>query len=192
MPRPTDPPERVRLRVRDLFDKERQKPRAYQRRTQSELAGKIDIEPGTLSSALNGREQHAIRLAHLDIIADYFGIPPAALVAREGSQLEELPPVEQRLLAHWRELPKEIQARVMDMFDFFAGLLPEEQEARRWWYKIARLKKPSDRAELEDELNELLRRQRLVRNDADAPVARASSAATASTIHTRHDRRARK
>jgi transcriptional regulator with XRE-family HTH domain len=137
-----DLPERVRLRTKELFDRERHKPRAYQRRTQKGLAGKLGIEPGTLSNALNGRDSHAIRLKHVDVIAEYFGVPPALLVMLPSNTLHELAPDEVRLIAHWRDFPLDVQERVMAMFDYFAGLLPEEKEQRRWWIKVSRIRKP--------------------------------------------------
>jgi transcriptional regulator with XRE-family HTH domain len=184
-------PERVRLRTKELFDRERNKPRVYQRRTQASLAKLLGIEPGTLSNALNGRDKHAIRLKHVDIIAEYFGVQPAALVQRSGNNLVELAPVEVRLLTHWRDFPTDIQTQIMTMFDYFAGLLPEEKEQRRWWIKVSRLRKPSDRRRVEQMIDDLLHEQRIARIDGAARVELASSDATASAIRTRPNRRIR-
>jgi transcriptional regulator with XRE-family HTH domain len=191
MAREKDLPERVRLRTKELFDRERQRPKAYQRRTQRGLAAKLGIEPGTLSNALNGRDSHAIRLKHVDVIADYFGIPAATLVTQVGNALQEVTPAEGRLLAHWRDFPLDIQERVMAMFDYFAGLLPEEKEQRRWWIKISRIRKPTDRLYIEQAIDDVLRAQRIERGGDAPPAGKASFDARASAIRTRPDRRVR-
>lgn len=191
MPRDKDLPERVRLRTKALFDRERHKPRAYQRRTQTGLAKKLGIEPGTLSNALNGRDSHAIRLKHVDVIADYFGVPPAALVTMQGNVLNELTPEEVRLIEHWRDFPVDIQDRIMSMFDYFAGLLPEEKEQRRWWIKISRIRKQSDRLYIEQAIDSVLRAQRTESGEDMPRAEKPTSDATTSAIRTRPDRRIR-
>jgi transcriptional regulator with XRE-family HTH domain len=186
-----DLPERVRLRTKELFDRERHKPRAYQCRTQAGLAKSLGIKPGTLSNALNGRDSHAIRLKHVDVIAEYFGVPPALLVTQPGNSLHELTPEESRLLTHWRDFPLDIQERVMSMFDYFAGLLPEEKEQRRWWVKVSRIRKPSDRRYIEQAIDDVLRAQRIERGGDAPPAGKGSFDATESAIRTRPDRRIR-
>lgn len=191
MARDKDLPERVRLRTKELFNRERAKPRSSRRRTQTALAKLLGIKPGTLSNALGGRDQHAIRLKHVDVIADYFEVPPSVLVTRPGNAFHELTPDEMRLMAHWRDFPLDIQERVMAMFDYFAGLLPEEKEQRRWWVKISRIRKQSDRNYIEQTIDSVLRAQRIEQGGDAPPAGKESFDATESAIRTRPGRRIR-
>jgi transcriptional regulator with XRE-family HTH domain len=194
VPKDLEITERVRLRLRTLFDRERQKPIAHRRGTQAKLAERLGIEPGTLSNVLNGRDQHAIRLKHLDTIAAFFEIPPSALIARRDSLLAELGPQERQLLAHWRELPGDVRQQFLELFGFFAGLLPEEQETRRFAYKLSRLRNAGDRAKLEDQLNEFLEAQKRqpAQTDGADPVASDSFDATVTAIRIQQGKRRRR
>lgn len=182
--------QRLKRRISERLDIDRDRPRQY-RKSQRGLAAAIGVSEQTLSELLSGPASSRGLLAHLDKIGAYFGVPPSLLVHRNDTALMEVQQEEYRLLTHWRAFPVDVQEQVMALFDYFAGLLPEEKEQRRWWTKIARIKSANDRARAERTIDEILRAQRTQRaSDAD-PVARESFDATASAIRTRPHRRLR-
>jgi len=73
----------------------------------------------------------------------------------------------------------------------FAGLLPEEKEQRRWWVKVSRIRKPSDRRYIEQAIDDVLRAQRIEQGGDAPPAGTASFDARESAIRTRPDRRIR-
>lgn len=158
--RPQETPvDRLKRRITDRIDADRDKPRGY-RRTQVGLAEKMGISKATLNELLNGPSAQRGLLARLDLIADYFGITPSLLVHRNDTSLIELRADEYRLITHWRNMPADVQQTVMDAFDYFVGLLPEEREARRIW-RMWRALGSRDRAELEELLREAYRTRRI-------------------------------
>lgn len=170
--------ERLRRRISDRLDADSDKPRAF-RRTQRGLAEKIGISDQTLSELLHGPASQRGLLAHLDKIGEYFGVPPSLLVHKNDTALIELRPNEYRLVQHWRNMPEDVQRTVMDAFDYFVGLLPEEREARKIW-RMWRALGSRDRVELEEMLREAYRTRRIVgAKTAPAPDAAASTPATA-------------
>lgn len=182
--------DRLKRRIADRIDAEKDRPRGM-RRTQTGLADHLGITKATLNEALNGPSAQRGLLKHLDRIGDYFGVPPSLLVHKNDTAVMEVQQEEYRLLAHWRRFPPSVQERLMEMFDYFAGLLPEEQEGRRWWSKIQRIRKPSDRRDIEQAIDDVLSAQRTTQDDDATRVGEASSDATASAIRTRPNRRLR-
>lgn len=182
--------DRLKRRIADRIDAEKDRPRGM-KRTQMGLAEHLGITKATLNEALNGPSAQRGLLKHLDGIGSYFGVPPSILVHRNDTALVEVQQEEYRLLAHWRRFPPSVQERLMEMFDYFAGLLPEEQEGRRWWSKIQRIRKPSDRLDIEQAIDDVLNAQRTGQDDSATIAGKASSDATASAIRTRPDRRLR-
>ena len=153
------PVTRLHRRIAERLDADREKPRAF-RKTITGLAKHCGIAKSTLSEQLSGPGARRGLLFHLDKIGEYLDHTPASqLVHRFDTAQMELTSEEFRLVAHWRSWPIDVQHRVMVLFEFFAGLLPEEQEQRRFWFKWRRLK-ASDRREIEASIDELLHRQR--------------------------------
>lgn len=181
--------ERLTRRVIDLLERERQKPRTL-RRTATRLADALGIERSTLSQTLSGRHNSAFRLIHLDKIAEFFGVPPSTLIQYDHSSMTELTPAETRILRHWRTWPPDIQESLLPVYDYFAGLLPEEKEQRRWWQKINRIKRQSDRDYVERTVDDVIRAQRNERGGDTARVAQASSGQTAPATRSPRGRRA--
>lgn len=171
------PVDRLKRRITDRIDADTDKPRGY-RKTQAGLADKMGISKATLNELLNGPSAGRGLLARLDLIADYFGITPSLLIHRNDTALIELRPDEYRLVTHWRNMPADVQQTVMDAFDYFVGLLPEEREARKIW-RMWRALGSRDRAHLEDLLREAYRTRRTVAaKTSPAPDAEASAPAT--------------
>lgn len=150
--------DRLKDRIAARIDEDRDRPKGF-RRTQTELAKKIGISKPTLNELLNGPSSTRGLLAHLDKIADYFGVPPSILIHRNDTALIELQQGEYRLITHWRNLPADVQETIMAMFDYFAGLLPEEREARRIW-RMWRVLGRQDQARLDEMLREAYRLRR--------------------------------
>lgn len=153
--------DRLKRRISDRIDADKDKPRQY-RRSQTGLADKIGINKATLNELLNGPSSHRGLLAHLDKIADYFGVPASLLVHRNDTAMMELQQGEYRILQHWRTFPPDVQDRIEDLFTYFAGLLPEEKEQRRIWVQWSRLD-PKDRTRIEDQMRIALQARRLER-----------------------------
>lgn len=166
---------RVRQRVLDLLDASRESPRGL-RKTQSGIATALGLNKATISQILKGKSD--FRMAHLDALADYFGVPPSTLFRLESSRLIELTPAEIRLVRHWRTWPAEIQALILPLYDYFAGTFPEEKEMRRWWLKVQRVRRPSDRDYIERTLDDVLRAQSTERGAGAGTAAPRPSAAT--------------
>lgn len=182
--------QRLKRRISERLDIDRDRPRQY-RKSQRGLAAAIGVSEQTLSEMLSGPASSRGLLAHLDKIGTYFGVPPSLLVHRNDTALMEVQQNEYRLLTHWRTFPPDVQERMMAMFDYFAGLLPEEKEQRRWWVKFSRIKKPSDRLYIEQAIDDVLRAQSIERGGDAPPAGKASDDATASAIRTRPNRRLR-
>lgn len=182
---------RLKRRIADRLEADKDRPRGF-RRTQIGLAEEIGITKQTLNELLNGPSSQRGLLAHLDKIAKYFGVPPSLLIHKNDTAMMEVEPEEYRLLAHWRRFPTSVKDRLMEMFDYFAGLLPEEREARRWWHKIQQVRNPSELSAIEQGIDDVLHAQRTRPDESAMPAARGSSAATTATMHTRADQRARR
>lgn len=166
---------RLKRRITDRLDADRDRPRPY-RRTQQGLAEKIGISKATLNELLNGPSSNRGLLAHLDKIADYFGVPPSLLIHRNDTALMELTADEYRVIKHWRTFPPDVQEQVASAFDYFAGLLPEEKAERKIWQRWRRLS-PAARARLEDALETAYRAERTSRR-----ATTGSAAAPESTV----------
>jgi transcriptional regulator with XRE-family HTH domain len=166
--------QRVQARVRERLGS-----KSDRRRTQKELAGKLGIAEPSLSELLNGKASERGLLHHLDTIAEYLGVPPSLLVAKAQSPVVELRKHEPKLLAHFRMLPNPLQMQVLAVFEHFAGLLPEEREARYWWSKIRRVKRSEDRGRLDKFLDDVLLAQRTDPTSTDGRVAPHPAGATA-------------
>lgn len=169
--------DRLKKRIAHRLDEEKDRPKGY-RKTQQELAKKLGIEKSTFNELLNGPSSTRGLLAHLDIIADYFGVPPSLLVHRNDTAIIEIFQDEYRLLTHWRALPVDVQEQVMAMFDYFAGLLPEEKAQRRFWQMYRRLD-GRDRQTIENQMRDTLLARRLERKSRSAPAAQPSADETA-------------
>lgn len=166
---------RLKRRIAERLDADRDRPRPF-RRTQQGLAERIGITKSTLNELLNGESSNRGLLAHLDKIADYFGVPPSLLIHRNDTALMEVSADEFRLLRHWRTFPPEIQAHVAGAFDYVAGLLPEEQAERRIWQRWRRLG-PEAQARLEDVLETAYRAELMQRRATRGlPAAQANTA----------------
>jgi len=168
---------RLKRRIADRLDEDRDKPMAL-RRTQKGLADKLGVTKSTLHEMLNGHAAQQGALARLDVIADYLGMSPAELVKSERSRLMELSIAEQRIIQQWRDWPREVRATVLRLFDYFGGLLPEEQEAREYGYLLRQIKDPDLRARMVGALRDAVNSQRKWR-----PASPASDADT----HRSHD-----
>jgi hypothetical protein len=163
--RGTDPPvptddnaaQRVSEAVQRLLDAQKDTPQRL-RKTQRGLADALKIDAATINQAIARRKGQAFRLVQLDAIADYFGVTPATLIQRPTSELWELTPNEVRLVRHWRAWAFDVQTAVMQLLDFFAGMLPEEKEDRRLFQKWRKLSR-QDRAYAESTIDDLLRRE---------------------------------
>lgn len=145
---------RLKARISARLDADKDKPRNY-RKTQAGLAAALKISKGSLNEALNGNASKRGLLFHLDGIAAYFGVPPSLLVHANDTSLIELQQGEWRLVQHWRRLPPEAQESVLLLFDYFAGLLPEEKEQRRLyqlWRRLTRLEQENFEKTLRDQL----------------------------------------
>jgi transcriptional regulator with XRE-family HTH domain len=162
---------RLKRRIADRLDADRDRPRPL-RRTQQGLADKIGIAKGTLNELLNGPSSNRGLLAHLDKIADYFGVPPSLLIHRNDTALMEMTADEYRIIRHWRTFPADVQEQIASAFDYFAGLLPEEKAERKIWQRWRRLS-PHSRARLENALETAYRAEltakRATRGSAAAP-----------------------
>lgn len=169
MARP-DAAQRLVENILRVLDRTKDAPRQY-RKLQKGIADATGIKPATVSETLKRRNNTTFRLVHLDKIADYLGVTPSDLIRHAHSALWELTPEETRLVRHYREWPTDVQDRVMALFDFFAGMLPEEKEQRRLWTKWRRLK-PQDRAYVERAIDDVLRAAK-----GDAPDTTAFGAA---------------
>lgn len=170
------PVERLVRRINERIDADRDKPRAL-RRTQMGLAKRIGINKATLNSLLNGPISSRGLLAHLDKIADYFGVPPSLLVHANDTALMELHQGEWTLLQHWRRLSPDVQEGLLAMFEYFSGILPEEKEQRRLWMKWRRLS-AAERERLERTVDDQLRGRRFQRDRDTEDAARPSSPET--------------
>lgn len=167
--------QRLLRRISDRLDADRDKPRGY-RRSQSGLAAKLGISKGALSDLLHGPATSRGLMAHLDKIAEYFGVPPSLLVHKNDTALMELEQGEYRILLHWRNFPVDVQEQIASMFDYFAGLLPEEKEERRIWQRWRRLS-PPNRARLEAMLEDTLKAEQLAKRATRAAPAAADRTA---------------
>lgn len=146
---------RLQRRIADRLDADRDRPKGF-KRTQQGLADKLGIAKGSLSELLSGPAASRGLMAHLDKIADYFGVPPSLLVHRNDTALMEITPDEYRILRHWRTFPPDIKEQIAAMFDYFSGLLPEEKEERRIWQQWRRLS-PGAQARMDQILQDTLR-----------------------------------
>lgn len=164
--------QRLRDRISIRLDDERKQPRGF-RKTQRGLAARLGITQGALSEMLSGPAATRGLLAHLDKIADYFGVPPSLLVHANDTALIELQRGEWRLVQHWRRLPPETQDAIMEVFDYFAGLLPEEKEQRRLYVKWRKLS-AAQREQMERTLDDQIRGSRFRRDPDTEPAAPAS------------------
>lgn len=153
--------QRLRLRISERLDADKDKPQGF-RRTQRGLAKRIGISEPTLSELLSGPQATRGLLAHLDKIADYFGVPPSLLIHRNDTALMEIAPEEYRVIKHWREFPRDVQEQIAAMFDYFAGILPEEKEERRIWQRWRRLSPPA-RARLESILEDAVKAEQIAK-----------------------------
>jgi transcriptional regulator with XRE-family HTH domain len=151
--------DRLVRRIDDRIQADRHRPRGI-RYTQSGLAEHIGIKKSSLSELLHGETAKRGALARLDDIADYFNLPPSLLIHKNDTAQIEVTPQEYRLLAHYRRHPASVRERIMELFDYFAGLLPEEQEARRWWHRVQLIRDPSVRRAIDHRIEEALRAQR--------------------------------
>ena len=169
--------ERLKDRIKDRIDADKHRP-AGLRWTFVGLANHIGITKGSLSDMLNGKNAQQGALARLDRIADYFGQTPTALIQRHDTAVIEVQPNEFRLLAYWRRFPTSVQARIMEMFDYFAGLPPEEQEARRLWHRFQLIRNPKARAAIDQAIDDALRGQRYGPAPDSVPAAPTASGET--------------
>jgi transcriptional regulator with XRE-family HTH domain len=167
---------RLKRRIAERIDADHDKPRAF-RRTQMGLADRIGITKQTLNELLNGPSSNRGLLAHLDKIAEYFGVPPSLLVHANDTSLMELHQGEWVMLQHWRRLSPEVQESLLAMLEYFAGILPEEKEQRRLWMKWRRLT-AAEREGLERTLDDQLRGRRLQQGQDSDDAVRPSSPGT--------------
>ena len=171
--------DRLRARIRARLEDERDKPRLL-RRTQQGLAKAMGISPGSLSELLDSNPKAPRErglLENLDTVAKYLGMPPSFFVHRDDTSVVELQNDEPRLITYWRQLPAYIQQGLMDTLTYVAGLLPEEREQRRWWVKIRRIADPARRAEVEQLIDDILRKQPPVTSRRIWSVGKVSSRA---------------
>lgn len=169
--------DRLASRIADLIEADRHRPQAL-RRSQTGLADFIGVSKGTLSEMLHGKRAEQGALARLDKIAEYFGVPTSFLVRRHDTPLMELQHGEFRLLLHWRRFPPSVQQRMMEVFDYFAGLLPEEQEARRWWHRVQLIRNTDARRAIERAIDDALREQRYAPDISNPAAAEGPSVET--------------
>lgn len=164
MPRPVPvrqkqtPVVRLKRRIAHRLDEDRDKPLAL-RRTQKGLADALGVSKGTLHEMLNGKASGQGALARLDLIAEYLDMSPAELIQRDSSALMELSVAEQRFLRQWRNWPREVRASVLRLIDYFAALLPEEQEAREYGLLFRQLREPKLRTQMLGALRDAVRTQ---------------------------------
>lgn len=180
--------DRLRDRINARIDADRHRPRDY-RYSQRALADFIGVSKSTLNEMLNGGKARQGALARLDKIADYFGIPPSLLIHRNDTAMMEVAPQEYRLLSHWRRMPASVKERVLEMFDYFAGLDPEEQEARQLWHRFQAIRNSQVRRDIEQTIEDALRAQRAGLIEDETPAGPETFDATASAIRTRNERR---
>ena len=147
MKRPSSPVDRLRRRIAERLDEDRDKPMAF-RRTQTELAQRLGVTKSTLSEMIGGKSATQGALARLDEIADYLDMSPADLVKGDTSNLMELAVDEQRLIRQWRNWPKAIRAQFAALLNYFSELLPEEVEERNYAMFMRQIKNPEVRAHL--------------------------------------------
>lgn len=146
------------MRIQDRIDADRHRPGGL-RRTQAGLAEYIGVTKATLNEWLNGESATRGALPRLDKIAEYFDIPPTVLIAKQDNVLLEIQPSEFRLLAFWRRFPLSVQTRILEMFDFFAGLPPEEQEGLRLWHRFQLIRNSDVRKAIDKSIDDALREQ---------------------------------
>lgn len=167
--------QRLLRRISDRLDADRDKPRGF-RRSQQGLADKLGISKGALSDLLHGPASSRGLMAHLDKIAEYFGVPPSLLIHKNDTALMEIEQAEYRLIQHWRSFPPDVQEQLASMFDYFAGILPEEKEERRIWQRWRRLS-PANRARMEAMLQDTLKAEQLAKRATRAGAADADRTA---------------
>lgn len=146
--------QRVKRNIRRLLDEQRgiKGPR----RTQSGLARALGNKQNAVSSVLSAADVPHFKLRELDVIAEYFGVTPATLIAQDGNELWELTPSEMRVIRLWREWPPEIQEAVLSILSYFAALSPAETMVRRYLSKFRRLRR-RDQEYVERTVDSLLR-----------------------------------
>jgi hypothetical protein len=111
------------------------------KRTRVGLAKALGVKPNGISTILGAPDVPHFKLRDLDRIAEYFGIPPAALIAEDGNVLWELRPSEMRLMRIWRQWPLDVQDATLFLLNYFAALEPAEKSIRRLLSKFRRLSK---------------------------------------------------
>lgn len=134
---PENAAQRVLRRISDHLDKHKDRPRGY-RKDQRGLAKHLGMAESSLSELLDGAAKRGL-LVRLDKIAEYLNVPPSMLVHRNDTNRMELREEEHRLVVLFRDLPADLQDHVLDVFGYFAGLLPEEQLDRERLKKWRRL-----------------------------------------------------
>lgn len=168
--------QRILRRISTQFDAHRDRPRGY-RKDQHGLATHLGIADSTMSEMLDtAAKVRRGLLFRLDEIADYLNVPPSLLVHRNDTNTMELRPDEHRLVTLFRELPTDLQEQVLDVFGYFAGLLPEEQRDRERLKKWRRLS-PKNQQRVDRILEQAFQEDRAARRAIrSTPAAAANSA----------------
>lgn len=150
--------QRLKRHIKRLLDEQRSsKGAGGQRRTQAGLAKALGVKQNAVSAVITAADVPHFKLRELDVIAEYFGVPPSMLVAQDGDELWELTPSEMRVIRLWREWPMEVQELVLNMLTYFASLSPAEKQVRRYLSKFRRLSR-RDQEHIERAVDALLRR----------------------------------
>lgn len=147
--------QRVKRNVRRLLQQQRTGFPKH-RKTITGLAAALDQKPNGISTILSADDVPHFKMRDLDKIAEYFGVPPAALVQAEGDALWELTPTEMRVLRLWRDWPREVQDQVLNVLSYFVALAPSEKQSRRFLSKFRRLRL-TDQEYVERTMDSLLR-----------------------------------
>lgn len=146
--------QRLKRNVKRLIDEHRGQ--KGEKRTIAGLAAALDQKANGISTILKRSDVPHFKLRDLDTIAAYFGVPPAALIKEDGNAIFELTPTEMAVIRHWRALPRDVQMRLIEVLNYFAGVSPAEKQLRKFFGKYRRLSR-ADQAYLDRTMDSLLR-----------------------------------
>jgi transcriptional regulator with XRE-family HTH domain len=110
---------RIRKRIQDQLQDLRM--------TQRELAKSVGHDDAWISGILAGR--HGLHWKDFDAVAEKLRLSPSELVRADDAELRELTPTELRLLKHFQAWPDHIQARWLEVLDFFSATSPDRDTA---------------------------------------------------------------
>lgn len=117
---------RIRLRIRARLEELGMTGRELARQVRQDAVTDKEFD-SWISGILNGTS--GLHWKHLDAVADALNLAPSELVRYDDATLRELTPTEMRLLTHYRDWPKPIQDRWIDILDHLAATMPDKETA---------------------------------------------------------------